>query len=125
MSPDGRRVGHAQRRRIGAPSNVYDDTVKPPSFGVGDVVRVGRSDNSRRRYGDVTVTDVVPGLYGRPDGNDGHGYVVSGGKSGRQSVHASSQLMASESGACPYCGGHGMAGSEPCPSCGGSGHAGG
>ena len=58
---DPRRVGHAQRRRMGAKSNVYDDTMKPPSYGPGDTVR------AQGRYRDQTVVDVIPNTvpYGR------------------------------------------------------------
>ena len=89
---DPRRVGHAQRRRIGAPSNVYADTLKPPTYGPGDTVK------AKGRYRTQTVTGIVPNV-ARPDGtNDGHGYVVSGGKKGRQSVHLSGELAPFELG---------------------------
>lgn len=88
---DGRRVGHAQRRRIGAPSNVYDDTTHQPSFGVGDVVRAGG------RYGPQTVVEVHPNVLGHPGEilgrvNDGHGYTVEGGKGKRRTFHGSASL---------------------------------
>ena len=83
---DTRRLGHAQRRRVGAPSNIYDNTMPPPSRGIGDQVR------APGRYGNQTVVDVMAGMQ-RPDGtNDGHGYVVQGGKRGRRSVHLSGDL---------------------------------
>lgn len=85
--PDGRRVGHAQRRRIGAPSNVYSDVMKPPTYAPGEQVR------APGRYGILTVESVVPNIT-RPDTDvsDGHGYVVSGGKMGRKTVHLSGEL---------------------------------
>lgn len=83
---DPRRVGHAQRRRMGAPSNVYADTLKPPSFGPGETVK------AQGRYRSQTVSAVIPNVT-RPDGvNDGHAYVVAGGKKGRTSVHLSGEL---------------------------------
>lgn len=89
---DPRRVGHAQRRRMGAPSNVYGDTMKPPSYGPGDTVKASG------RYRTQTVTNVVPNVT-RPDGdNDGHGYVVQGGKGGRQTMHLSGELKPFEIG---------------------------
>lgn len=89
---DGRRVGHAQRRRIGAPSNVYSDTVKPPSYGVGDTVK------AKGRYRTGQVTAVIPSI-AKPDGvNDGHGYQVSGGKGGRVTTHLSGELKPFQEG---------------------------
>jgi hypothetical protein len=89
---DPRRLGHAQRRRIGAPSNVYADTMKPPTYGPGENVKAAG------RYGTQTVVDVMPNV-SRPDAlNDGHGYVVSGGKNGRTSVHLSGELKPFEMG---------------------------
>lgn len=84
---DTRRVGQAQRRRVGAPSNVYSDTMKAPAFGEGDIVR------AKGRYGDQRIEGVYHGLT-RPqeDVTDGHGYIVSGGKKGRKSLHLSSDL---------------------------------
>lgn len=89
---DGRRVGHAQRRRIGAPSNMYADTMKPPSYGPGDTVK------AKGRYRTQTVTGVIPNLTQPGLGSDGHGYVVSGGKGGRESVHLSGELQPFEMG---------------------------
>jgi hypothetical protein len=90
---DPRRLGHAQRRRVGAPSNVYADTMKPPTYGPGEQVRAAG------RYGPQTVEDVVPNIT-RPDTNvsDGHGYIVSGGKGGRKTVHLSGELTPFETG---------------------------
>lgn len=83
---DTRRVGHAQRRRVGAPSNVYADTMKPPSYGAGDQVR------AKGRYGMQTVESILPNEV-RPDGSiDGHAYAVRGGKAGRLSFHLSNEL---------------------------------
>ena len=83
---DGRRLGHAQRRRMGAPSNVYGDTMKPPSHDVGDTVK------AQGRYRLQTVTSVRPGVR-RPNGeDDGHDYTVTGGKRGRSTTHSSSEL---------------------------------
>lgn len=71
---------------MGASSNAYSQTMKPPAYGPGDTVK------AKGRYRTQTVTDVVPNVT-RPDGdNDGHGYVVSGGKTGRQSMHLSGEL---------------------------------
>lgn len=89
---DGRRVGHAQRRRIGAPSNMYANTVKPPSYGVGDTVK------AKGRYGTGTVSAVTPGV-AKPDGvNDGNGYSVTGGKGGRTTEHMSGELKPFQEG---------------------------
>jgi hypothetical protein len=83
---DTRRVGHAQRRRMGAPSNVYSDTIQPLSFGPGDTVK------AKGRYRTQQVSGVYPS-YSRPDGtNDGHAYAVTGGKKGRTTVHLSGEL---------------------------------
>ena len=87
MITDPRRLGQAQRRRIGASSNVYDTTINPPSHGVGDTVR------AKGRYGVQTVVGVYAGI-ARPQegGDDGHGYIVQGGKRGRTSTHFSTDL---------------------------------
>lgn len=85
---DGRRLGHAQRRRIGASSNVYDTVSRPPAFGAGDTVK------AKGRYGPQQVTGILANAVpvALPD-SDGHLYVVSGGKSGtRQSVHLAGEL---------------------------------
>lgn len=80
-------VGHAMRRRTGAPSCAYSNTVKPPSHGVGDVVRAAG------RYGPMKVLEVIPNLVSPGlAGHDGHGYRVSGGTYGRESVHLSGEL---------------------------------
>ena len=84
--PDTRRLGHAQRRRLGAPSNIYDDTLKAPSFGAGDSV------HARGRYGPQVVVGIIKNVVRPGEGIDGHGYVVMGGKGGRQSVHTSDEL---------------------------------
>ena len=83
---DGRRVGHAQRRRIGAASNMYAETVKPPTYSVGDTVK------APGRYRTGTVTAVFPGVMKADGTNDGHGYAVSGGKMGRVTTHLSGEL---------------------------------
>lgn len=83
---DPRRVGMAQRRRMGALSNMYANTLKPPSYGPGDTVK------AQGRYKSQTVTDVIPNVTAPDDSNDGHAYVVQGGKSGRQSVHLSGEI---------------------------------
>jgi hypothetical protein len=89
---DGRRVGHAQRRRIGAPSNMYANTVKPPTHGMGDTVK------AKGRYRTGTVTAIFPSVL-EPDGvNDGHGYEVTAGKGGRKSMHLSGELMPFQEG---------------------------
>lgn len=85
---DTRRVGHAQRRRVGAPSNVYQDTMNAPSHGVGDTVK------AKGRYGQQTVMDIIPNVTRPGEGTDGHGYVVTGGKGGRQSMHLSGDMEA-------------------------------
>jgi hypothetical protein len=83
---DTRRLGHAQRRRLGAPSNVYADTLRPPTHGPGDTVK------APGRYGAQTVVDVMPSVT-RPDtNNDGHAYAVQGGKGGRVTIHLSGEL---------------------------------
>ena len=85
-------LGHAQRRRKGLPSNVYGATTQQPSFGPGDSVK------AQGRYGAQKVVIVVPNV-ARPDGvNDGHGYVVRGGKKMRTSVHMSGELRPIEMG---------------------------
>lgn len=91
--PDMRRVGHAQRRRIGASPNMYGDTVKPPTHGVGDTVKAAG------RYRTGTVTAIFPSAGGRAgNGNDGHAYEVTAGKSGRTSVHLSGELKPFQEG---------------------------
>lgn len=84
--PDPRRIGHAQRRRIGASPNMYDQTMQPPTYGPGDTVK------AKGRYGAQTVTDVIPNVTKPGAGTDGHGYVVQGGKGGRQSTHLSGEI---------------------------------
>ena len=77
---------------MGAQSSMYSGTVAPPAYGAGDTVK------AKGRYGTQTVVGIVPNAVDPTGGNDGHGYVVQGGKSGRQSVHASSDLEAFELG---------------------------
>lgn len=89
---DPRRVGHAQRRRMGAPSNVYADTMKPPSYAPGDTVK------APGRYGVQTVTAVMPNTTRPGRESDGHSYEVSGGKGGRVTVHLSGELRPFEMG---------------------------
>ena len=84
---DPRRVGMAQRRRIGASASMYSNTMKPPSHSPGDTVK------APGRYGVQTVTGVVPNVTSPGNGSDGHAYIVSGGKAGRQSVHLSGELV--------------------------------
>jgi hypothetical protein len=80
-------VGHAARRRMGAPANAYGHTVKPPTHGVGDMVR------ATGRYGPLKVLEVIPNLVSPGlSGHDGHGYRVSGGMYGHESVHLSGEL---------------------------------
>jgi hypothetical protein len=83
---DPRRVGHAQRRRMGAPSNVYAATMKPPTFSPGDPVQAAG------RYRDQVVSQVVPNVTRPSATSDGHGYVVKGGKTGRETMHLSGEL---------------------------------
>lgn len=78
---------------MGAPSNVYADTMKAPSMGPGDQVK------APGRYGTMTVMDVVPNIIRPDESNDGHGYIVSGGKMGRQTLHLSGELKPFELGA--------------------------
>jgi len=83
---DGRRVGHAQRRRIGASSNAYADTMLPPTYSPGDSVQAAH------RYGALHVVNVMPNVR-RPDrDSDGHVYLVQGGKGGRVTAHLSGEL---------------------------------
>lgn len=89
---DPRRVGQAQRRRVGASSNMYADTMSPPSYGPGDTVK------AKGRYRTQIVTGVVPNVVPPGDGSDGHGYIVQGGKSGRQTMHLSGELSSFEIG---------------------------
>jgi hypothetical protein len=89
---DGRRVGQAQRRRIGAPSNMYSDTVRPPTHGVGDTVK------AKGRYRSGTVTAIFPSIMKHDGANDGHGYEVTAGKGGRKSVHLSGELRPFQEG---------------------------
>jgi hypothetical protein len=66
--------------------------MKPPSYGPGDTVK------AKGRYRTQTVTGIITNVT-RPDGdNDGHGYVVAGGKKGRESVHLSGELRPFEFG---------------------------
>ena len=77
----------AQRRRMGAPSSMYSNTMNAPSYGPGDTVKVPG------RYGVQTVAGVIPNVASPGNGHDGHAYIVQGGKAGRQSVHLSGELM--------------------------------
>jgi hypothetical protein len=84
--PDTRRLGHAQRRRLGAPANVYADTLKPPAHGVGDSV------TAPGRYGPQEIVGIIYNVIRPGGGSDGHGYVVQGGKGGRKTLHSSDNL---------------------------------
>lgn len=96
---DARRLGQAQRRRLNAvapykniPSNAYADTMKPPSWSKGDTVK------ANGRYGWQTIVDILPNV-GHPDAsNDGHAYVIEGGKSKRRTTHLSGELRPFELG---------------------------
>jgi hypothetical protein len=90
--PDNRRIGQAQRRRNGGASNVYADTVKPPTHGVGDTVK------AKGRYRTGTVTAIFPSIGHPGEGSDGHGYEVTGGKGGRKSTHLSGELKPFQEG---------------------------
>jgi len=83
---DPRRVGNAQRRRMGAPSSMYANTMMPPTFNPGDTVK------APGRYGVQTIAGVMPNVTMPSGGHDGHAYIVMGGKTGRQSVHLSGEL---------------------------------
>jgi hypothetical protein len=74
------------RRRMGAPSNVYADTMKPPTFSPGDPVKAAN------RYRDQVVVAVHPNVTQPNAFSDGHGYVVKGGKLGRETMHLSGEL---------------------------------
>lgn len=90
---DPRRLGHAMRRRMGAPSNVYADTMKPPTFNPGDPVKAAG------RYRSQVVSAVHPNVTRpEPGVSDGHGYEVTGGKSGRTTLHLSGELQPFEIG---------------------------
>jgi len=89
---DTRRVGHAQRRRAGAPANVYDTTMKPPAYGPGDPVR------AQGRYGIQEVATVIPAFQRPSADHDGHAYIVRGGKGGRTTMHTSDQLRPANPG---------------------------
>jgi hypothetical protein len=71
---------------------MYADTLKPPTHGPGDTVK------APGRYGVQTVTGVIPNLVQPGLGSDGHGYVVQGGKGGRETVHLSGELKPFEMG---------------------------
>lgn len=83
---DGRFVGHAQRRRMGASANVMDDASQAPTFGVGDSV------TAKGRYGVQKVDSVMPNVAKPSFNRDGHLYFVSGGKGGRQTSHFSDEI---------------------------------
>jgi hypothetical protein len=90
--PDTRRLGHAQRRRVGEASNIYSTTVKPPSYGVGDTVK------AKGRYRSGTVTAIFPSVTHAGEGTDGHAYEVTAGKGGRRSTHLSGELAPFQEG---------------------------
>jgi hypothetical protein len=77
---------------MGAASNAYADTMKPPTYGPGEHVK------ANGRYGQQTVEDVIPNITRPSESSDGHGYVVSGGKLGRKSTHLSGELRPFEVG---------------------------
>ena len=77
---------------MGAPANVYADTMKAPSYGPGDSVK------AKGRYRSQTVSAVIPNVTRPGLDSDGHAYVVSGGKTGRQTVHLSGELQPFELG---------------------------
>lgn len=77
---------------MGAAANAYGNTLKPPSYGAGDSVK------AKGRYRSQTVDSVIPNGGTLDGGNDGHAYVVSGGKTGRKSVHLSGELRPFEMG---------------------------
>ena len=89
---DSRRVGNAMRRRMGAPSSMYHEMMKPPTFGPGDTVK------APGRYGTVTVVNVMPNVSRPYANNDGHSYEVQGGKGGRITTHLSGELRPFELG---------------------------
>lgn len=89
---DPRRLGHAMRRRMGAPSNVYADTMKPPTYAPGDPVQAAG------RYRNQVVSKVHPNVVRPGPGSDGHGYEVTGGKGGRTTMHLSGELRPFELG---------------------------
>ena len=60
--------------------------MRPPTYGPGDTVK------AKGRYRTQTITDVIPNVTRPGDGTDGHGYVVQGGKGGRQTVHLSGEI---------------------------------
>lgn len=66
--------------------------MKPPTYGPGETVR------APGRYGTLTVENVVPNIQRPSEGNDGHGYVVKGGKLGRETMHLSGELRPFEVG---------------------------
>ena len=84
---DPRRVGNAQRRRMGAPSSMYAVTTKAPTFGQGDAVK------AQGRYGTQTVVAIHPNAAPATGGHDGHAYSVRGGKGGRVTTHLSGELQ--------------------------------
>ena len=77
---------------MGAPSNVYADTMRPPTFGPGDPVQAAG------RYRDQVVSAVVPNVTRPGEGTDGHGYIVRGGKGGRETMHLSGELRPFQAG---------------------------
>lgn len=77
---------------MGAPSNVYADTMKPPTYAPGDPVKAAG------RYGGQTIAAVIPNITRPSETSDGHGYQVTGGKMGRTTVHLSGELKPFEMG---------------------------
>jgi hypothetical protein len=77
---------------MGAAPNVYADTMKPPTYGPGDPVKAAG------RYKDQVVSHVIPNITRPTAEHDGHGYVVTGGKMERQTIHLSGELKPFELG---------------------------
>ena len=63
-----------------------------PSHGIGDTVKAAG------RYRTVEVTNIMPNITRPGRDSDGHGYVVRGGKGGRETVHLSGELQPFEIG---------------------------
>jgi len=83
---DPRRVGHAQRRRMGAASNVYDTVAKPPAYAYGEQV------SAPGRRGVQTIVGIAKSAVSADRTNDGHAYAVQGGKAQKVSWHLSGEL---------------------------------
>jgi hypothetical protein len=77
---------------MGAASNVYADTMKPPTFNPGDPVKAAG------RYRNQVVSAVHPNVVQPGPGSDGHAYEVTGGKTGRTTLHLSGELKPFEIG---------------------------